>query len=137
MSMPLRTKDEVIAYLRERMPDCPVVEVSGIFPSDDDIVKYGIYVDDVNMNIREPYKLGVTYSGGVYIATDVNAILFVSFQNDPQGQEVQRVIQELAQNTVFWDGYHEVSFTRDVVIGNRSEKHTYTFELRRLDFNNT
>ena len=135
--MPLRTKDEVIAYLRERMPDCPVVEVSGIFPSDDDIVKYGIYVDDVNMNIREPYKLGVTYSGGVYIATDVNAILFVSFQNDPQGQEVQRVIQELAQNTVFWDGYHEVSFTRDVVIGNRSEKHTYTFELRRLDFNNT
>lgn len=135
--MPLRTKEEIIAYLVERVPDNPIVEVSGIFPSDDDIVKYGIYVDDVNMNIREPYRLGVTYSGGIYIATDVNVILFVSFQNDPQGLDVQSVIQELAQNTVFWNGYHEVSFTRDTVIGNRSEKHTYTFELKRLEFNNT
>ena len=137
MSMPLRTKEEVVVYLNERVPDCPIVEVSGRFPSDDDIVKYGIYVDDITMNIREPYRLGVQYGGSVYIATDVFSILYVSFQDDPQSPDTQSVIQDLAQNSLFWDGYHEVSFTRDVVIGNRSEKHFYTFELKRIEFNHT
>lgn len=135
MSMPLRTKEEVIAYLKPLVPQCPIVEINNVFPSADDIVKYGVYVDDINMNIREPYQLGVQYSASIYIATDVLVILYVSFQNDPQSPAVQEQIQALAQNTVFWDGYHEVSFTRDTVIGNRSEKHTYTFELKRLEFN--
>lgn len=136
MSLPFVTKDEVIEYLRLLAPQEPIIEVSGIYPNDDDIIPYGVYVNDIDMVAREPYQLGIQRCGSIYIATDEFNVLFVSFQNDPQARQMLEAINELAEDAEFWNGYHEVDFTMDTVFGNRSEKFTYTFTLKRLNFNN-
>ena len=136
MAVPIITKEKIVDYLRLRAPQNPIVEVSGIYPSTDDIVAYGVYIDDVTTMSREPYKLGVQYSGAIYTESDQFNILYVSFQNDPQSIQMQFAIEDMAANVNFFDGYHEVDFTRDIVIGNRSEKHTYTFDIKRIEFNN-
>jgi hypothetical protein len=113
----------------------PIVEVTGIYPAADDIVPYGIYVDDVSTVSREVNQLGVTRCGSVYTMTDQFSVLFVSTQNDPKWIYLEERIQGMAADAAFFNGYYEVTFTQDVVIGNRSEKRTYTFNLKRLNFN--
>lgn len=135
MSEPLITKEQIIEYLIARVPDCPVVEVSGVFPSDDSITKYGVYVRDIGTDTRLPYKLGVTYGGSIYTETDTFVIVYISFQNDPQAPATRTVIERMASDVNFFNGYHEVNFLRDVEIGNRSEKYTYTYNCKRLEFN--
>ena len=136
MAVPIITKEKIVDYLRLRAPQNPIVEISGIYPSTDDIVAYGVYIDDVTTMTREPYRLGIQYSGAIYTESDQFNILYVSFQNDPQSIQMQFAIEDMAANVNFFDGYHEVDFTRDIVIGNRSEKHTYTFNIKRIEFNN-
>jgi hypothetical protein len=41
----------------------------------------------------------------------------------------------MSADAAFFNGYYEVTFTQDIVIGNRSERRTYTFNLKRLNFN--
>jgi len=62
-------------------------------------------------------------------------ILFVSVQDDPKWFYIERRIQDMSADSSFFNGYFEVNFTQDIVIGNRSEKRTYTFNLKRLNFN--
>lgn len=129
-------KDRVIAYLRliaerEELP----IEVLSEYPSVDDRVSYGIYVNSINSVDRTPYKLGIQPCGSIYIVTDQLQILYVSVQNDRQAPAMIDAIQSLAGDTAFWNGYHEVDYTQDVTIGARSQIRTYTFSLKRIDFN--
>lgn len=135
MSRPIVNSIQIVEYLRLRAPQDPIIEVFDIYPVEVDNVRYGVYVDSVTMNIREPYQLGVQYGASIYTVTDVFSVLFVTFKNDPQGPDMEAAIQNMAQDSRFFDGYHEVDFTRDIVIGPRSERYTYNFEIKRLDFN--
>jgi len=135
-NIPLITKPQIIAYMKELCDNLvPIVEVSGIYPSADDIVPYGIYIDDVSTSSREVYQLGVQNCGSIYTMTDQFNILFVSIQDDPKWIFIEQRIQDMSADSAFFSGYHEVTFTQSVVIGNRSEKRTYIFNLKRLNFN--
>ena len=135
-NIPLISKTAIIAYIRQVTNTLtPIVEVSDIYPSADDIVAYGVYVDDVSTISREVNQLGTTPCGSVYTMTDQFQILVVSYQNDPQWIFVEQRIQDMGSDSDFFQGYYEVTWTQDIVIGNRSEKRTYTFNLKRLNFN--
>lgn len=135
-NVPLITKQNIIDYLKVVTDTLvPIVEVSPIYPSADDIVAYGIYVDDVSTVSRDIYQLGITKCGSIYTMTEQFQILFVSFQDDPKWIFIEDRIQKLSADSDFFSGYTSVTFTQDVVIGNRSEKRTYIFDLQRLNFN--
>ena len=137
MSRPLVDKAQVVAYLRAVAKlQTPIIEVSATYPSEDDNIAYGLYVDDVTNNARTVNQLAIQYCGSMYNADDQFNILYISFQNDPQSIVIQDAIEDLAGNVNFFDGYTSVEMSRDVTIGNRSEIHTYTFDLSRLEFNN-
>lgn len=137
MALPLITKQDVIDTLLATIPKYnPRIEVSGIYPSDDAVVAYGVYVEDPHTVDKTPYQLGVQYCGSVYSVTDELTILYVGYQNDEKSDSVLNAIQNLSSDLILMNGYHEMDFTQDTVIGNKSEKHTYTFTLRRLEFLN-
>lgn len=133
---PLISKEAIVEYMRATCNTLtPIVEVNGIYPSVDDIVAYGVYVRDCHPVSREVNINGVTPCGQIYTVTDQFEILYVSFQDDPQSIFVLGTINDLAADREFFSGYYEITYSKTEVIGNRSEKHTYTFSLKRLDFN--
>jgi len=137
VSRPLVDKAQVVAYLRAVAKlQTPIIEVSATYPSEDDNIAYGLYVDDVTNNARTINQLAIQNCGSMYDAEDQFNILYISFQNDPQSLVIQDAIEDLAGNVNFFDGYTSVEMDREVTIGNRSEIHTYTFDLTRLEFNN-
>jgi len=137
VSRPLVDKAQVVAYLRAVAKlQTPIIEVSATYPSEDDNIAYGLYVDDVTNNARTINQLAIQNCGSMYDAEDQFNILYISFQNDPQSLVIQDAIEDLAANVNFFDGYTSVEFDREVTIGDRSEIHTYTFDLTRLEFNN-
>lgn len=136
-NLPLVDKAKVVTYLKEVAKiQTPIIEVSGTFPSEDDNIAYGLYVDDVTDNGRSINQLGIQSCASMYDATDQFNILYISYQNDPQAPVILNSINNLAANVNFFDGYTSVEFDRDVTIGQRSEIHNYTFTLTRLEFNN-
>lgn len=137
MGQPLITKDTLVQYLRDRAPQDPIVEVYPDYPNDDTHIKYGVYVRDVSTMSREPYQIGVTYGGSIYTDTDSFQIVYISFQEDPQGPDMRTIIEDMAGNISLFDGYFDTTYTKTVQIGNRSEKYTYTFNSKRIEFNNT
>lgn len=133
---PLLVKQNIMDYLMVVTETLvPIVEVSGIYPAADDIVPYGIYVSDVSTKSREVNQLGTQPCGSIYTMTDDFQILFVSTQDDPKWIFIEQRIQNMSADSAFFNGYYEVTFTQDVVLGNRSEKRTYNFNLKRLNFN--
>lgn len=135
-NVPLIVKQNIIDYLKVVTETLvPIVEISGIYPAADDIVPYGIYVSDVSTRNREVYQLGTQPCGSIYTMTDDFQILFVSIQDDPKWIYIEERIQNMAADSQFFNGYFEVTFVQDVVLGNRSEKRTYTFTIKRLNFN--
>ena len=136
-NLPLVDKAKIVTYLREIAKlQTPIIEVAAIYPSEDSTIAYGIYVDDVTENSRTVNQLAVQQCGSMYNAVDEFNILYISYQNDPQSAVMLNAINNLAANVSFFDGYSSVEYNRDVTIGNRSEIHTYTFNLTRLEFNN-
>ena len=136
MSSPLVTKAEVIAYLRAVAKEQSLpVQVQDTYPSIDDNVAYGVYVNSNNALNRLPYKLGVQKCGSIYIVTDQMDIMFVSYQNDPQAPAILETIHTMISDAKFWNGYHEVAFRDAVTIGSRNQIYTYTIEPKRIDFN--
>jgi hypothetical protein len=134
-NVPLIVKQNIIDYIKVVADQLvPIVEVSGIYPSTDDIVPYGVYVDDVSTVSRETYQLGVQACGTIYTMTDQFSILFVSVQDDPKWIYIEERIQNMSADSTFFNGYFEILFTQNVVIGNKSEKRTYTFNIKRLNF---
>ena len=137
MALPLINREQVIATLLATIPKTnPRIEVSGIYPSDDAIVSYGLYVSDVSTVDKTPYQLGVQHCGSIYTVTDEVQVLYVSYQDDKHVPAITNSIQNLSSNLTLMNGYHEMDFTQDVVLGNNSEKRTYTFSLKRLEFLN-
>ena len=135
-NVPLLVKQNIIDYLMVVTETLvPIVEISGIYPAADDIVPYGIYVSDVSTRSREVNQLGTQACGSIYTMTDDFQILFVSTQDDPKWIFIEQRIQNMSADSAFFNGYYEVTFTQDVVLGNRSEKRTYNFNLKRLNFN--
>ena len=50
-NLPLVDKAKVVTYLRDVAKiQTPIIEVSNTFPSEDDNIAYGLYVDDVTDN---------------------------------------------------------------------------------------
>jgi hypothetical protein len=136
-NLPLVDKAKIVTYLREVAKiQTPIIEVSGTYPSEDSTIAYGIYCDDVTENSRSVNQLGVQSCASMYNAVDEFNILYISYQNDPQAPVILNATNNLAANVNFFDGYTSVEYNRDVTIGNRSEIHTYTFNLTRLEFNN-
>jgi len=135
MAQPLIDRDQVIAKLLTTIPKTnPRIEVSDEYPSDDAIVGYGLFVSDVSTVNKTPYKLGVQYGGSIYVATDELQILYISYQSDKYVPEVTNAIQNLSSDLTLMNGYHEMDYTQDVILGQRAEKRTYTFSLKRLEF---
>jgi hypothetical protein len=136
MSMPLVTKAAVVEYLRlvAKEQSLPV-QVQDVYPSIDDNVAYGVYVNSNNAVRRLPYKLGVQKCASIYIVSDNMDIMFVSYQNDPQAPVILEAINKLIQDAKFWNGYHEVDFSTNITIGSRNQIYTYTLDLKRIDFN--
>lgn len=133
---PLLLKETIIDYMRLVCDELtPIVEVNGIYPSTDDIVPFGVYVRDCHPVSRELNQGAITNCGKIYTVTDEFEILYVSYQDDPQSFVVLGAINDLAANTKIFDGYITVTFSKVEELGNRSEKHTYTFNMTRLDFN--
>jgi hypothetical protein len=67
-NIPLIVKQNIIDYIKVVTDTLvPIVEVSGQYPSEDTIVPYGVYVDDVSTISREVNQLGVTRCGSVNI----------------------------------------------------------------------
>ena len=136
-NLPLVNKAEIVTYLREIAKiQTPIIEVSANYPSADDNIAYGIYCDDVTENSRSVNQLAIQNCGSMYDAVDQFNILYISYQNDPQSPVILNAINNLAANVNFFDGYTSVEYNREVTIGNKSEIHTYTFNLTRLEFNN-
>jgi hypothetical protein len=136
MSMPFIKTQKIIDYLESEVKcNQPPIQVIDVFPAEDDLVSYGLYVNGINTVSRDAFQMAIQKCGSIYTVTDEFQILFVSFQNDPQADLVESVIQKLAQDVEFFDGYNQVTYTVDEEIGNRSEKSTYTFNLQRTEFN--
>lgn len=134
MSMPLIKTKKIVDYLLGELKcNKPPIQVIDVYPAEDDQVSYGIYVNGINTVSRDSFQLGIQPCGSIYTMVDEFQILFVSFQNDPQADFVESVIQKLAEDVKFFDGYHQVTYTVDDEIGNRSEKRTYTFNLERIE----
>jgi hypothetical protein len=140
MAAPLVTQQQVTAAILQVIPKSWKIEVFDDFPSDDDIVRYGIYVSDIHTIERTPYRLAVNLGGNIYVATDQVKIVYVSFQDDTHQVDVNDYISGLVDYTMtgasqqLFDGYHERDFTQELYYGVQSEKHTWTFQLKRLEF---
>lgn len=137
MSMPLISTNDIVQYLENALAgtDLPV-QVIDEYPSVEDNVPYGVYVDSVDSTSRDAFQLALQSCGSIYTVTDEFQIQFVSFQKDPQGSVVEAAIQGLSQDSLFFDGYHQVTYVRDTIqSGSRNDISTYTFNMIRLDFN--
>lgn len=135
MAIPLISKNDIINVLTNTIPTVtPRIEISDEYPSDDTIIRYGVFVDDIATTDKTPFQLGVQYGGSIYTVTDTFMVLYVGIQNDINANSITNAIQNLSSNLTLMNGYHEMDFTSDMVIGNRSTKSTYTFTLKRLEF---
>lgn len=140
MAVPLVTQDQVAEAIKQQIPKSWKIEVFTDYPSDDDIVRFGIYVSDVHTVDRNPHALAVNLGGNIYHAIDQVKIVYVSFQDDPYNIQVNGMIGGLSSYTMIghpyqlFDGYFERVYVEDLYYGVQSEKHTWTFQLTRLEF---
>jgi hypothetical protein len=140
MAIPLVNQAQFVSAIQQIIPKAWGIEVFDDFPSDDDIVRYGIYVSDIHTVSRTPYKLAVNLGGNIYIAIDQIRIVYVSYQDDEHQIDVNGYISGLVDYTMtgetyeFLDGYFQRDFAQELYYGTNSEKHTWTFQLTRLEF---
>jgi len=140
MSAPTITQDQIIQALKVSLPNAYNIPLYGEFPSDSDIVRFGIYTSEVFTVNRIPNQLGVTTGGSVYNAIDQFQIVYISFQDDSNIQSVNGIISNLVTHVVpgtsipLFDGYFERDHSTVMYYGVNSEKFTWTFNLTRLEF---
>lgn len=138
MSAPLTTKQEIYEYLYAVCSRLnPPVDVLQTYPSVSDNVAYGVYINGVNAVERTPYKLGLQPCGSIYTVTDAFYLMFVSFQNDPNGPAVTDAIQSMIEDSNLWSGYHEVDFTNSITFGAKNKIRSYVINAKRVNFNIT
>jgi hypothetical protein len=140
MALPLVTQAQIVNALMKAIPKTYRIEIFSDFPSDADIVRYGIYVSTVYPTDRSPYQLGIATGGNIYTVQDTIDIIYVSFQDDQHLEEINNIISGLVDYTLplanqqLFDGYHERDYVQSVAYGPQSEKFTWQFNLKRLEF---
>jgi len=140
INQPLVTTDDIVAVIQRDIPKLWAIPVYSDFPSNSDIVRYGIYVSDVHTVERNPHQLGIQYCASIYHAYDQFGVTYVSYQDDPYNIQVNAIIANLVialkdDGQQLFDGYFERDFDQDLSYGPQAEKHTWTFRLLRLEFN--
>ena len=140
LNAPLLTTTDLTAALRLTIPTSWNIPVYDDYPSDLDIVRFGVYVSDIHTVDRNPYKLGVTYGGDIYNAVDQFGVTYISFQDDPYNVQINAIIANLVTDEIdgipLMDGYFQRDFSQELIYGTQAERHNWTFKLTRLEFNN-
>lgn len=140
LNAPFVTTDEIVEALRLTIPQKWNIPIYPEWPSESEVVRYGIYVSDVHTVSRSVSKLGIQYCGSIYNAIDQFNVTYISFQDDPYNVDVNAIIANLATDQIdgvpLFDGYFSVTFEQDLVYGpTQAERHDWTFQLTRMEFN--
>jgi len=141
LNAPTVNTQQIIEVLQRDIPRAWSVPIYDDFPSNDEKVRYGIYVSDVHTNSRNPHQLGIQYCGAIYHAFDVFDVTYISYQDDPYNLDVNAIIANLVialkdDGQQLMEGYFERNFDQVRTYGpTQAEKHVWTFELTRLEFN--
>lgn len=138
---PYVDETEIVNVLKRDIPKNWNIPVYVDFPSDNEKVRYGIYVSDVHLDERNPHQLGIQYCASIYHAYDTFSIAYISYQDDPYNRAVNAIIGNLVtalkdDGQQLFDGYFERDFNQVRTYGpTQSEKHVWTFRLLRMEFN--
>ena len=141
LNAPTVNTTQIIDVLKRDIPRAWSVPIYDDFPSNDEKVRYGIYVSDVHTNSRNPHQLAIQYCGAIYHAFDVFDVTYISYQDDPYNLDVNAIIANLVtalkdDGQQLMEGYFERNFNQVRTYGpTQAEKHVWTFELTRLEFN--
>ena len=141
LNAPTVNTQQIIDVLKRDIPKQWNIPIYDDFPSDSEVVRYGIYVSDVHTVSRNPHQLGIQYCGAIYHAVDEFGITYISYQDDPYNTAVNAIIANLVTSVKddgeqLMDGYFERNFEQVRSYGpTQAEKHTWTFSLTRLEFN--
>jgi hypothetical protein len=132
---------EIINVLKRDIPKAWNIPVYDDYPSEADVVRYGVYVSDVHLDERNPHQLGIQYCATIYHAYDVFNITYISYQDDPYNLAINAIIANLVtavkdDGKQLFDGYFERDFDQVRTYGpTQAERHTWTFRLLRMEFN--
>lgn len=140
LNAPLITTSDIIEALRLTIPTQWNIPIYDDFPSVSDVVRFGVYVSDVHTVSRTVNQLGVAYCSNMYNAVDQFGVTYISFQDDPYNVQVNAIIANLTTDRIgnrpLFDGYFSVTFEQSLVYGpTQAERHDWTFQLTRLEFN--
>lgn len=141
LNAPTVNETQIIDVLQRDIPSDWNIPIYSDFPSDSEVVRYGIYVSDVHTVSRNPHQLGIQYCGSIYHAYDEFNITYISYQDDPYNIQVNAIIANLVtaykdDGQQLFDGYFERDFDQVRTYGpTQAEKHTWTFRLLRMEFN--
>ena len=141
LNEPTVNETQISAVLRRDIPRTWNIPIYSDFPSDSEVVRYGIYVSDVHTEHRTPHQLSIQYCGAIYHAYDEFSITYISYQDDPYNTAVNAIIANLVtalkdDGEQLFNGYFERNFDQVRTYGpTQAEKHTWTFTLTRLEFN--
>jgi len=141
LNAPTVNETQISDVLRRDIPKAWNIPIYSDFPSDSEVVRYGIYVSDVHTVSRNPHQLAIQYCGAIYHAYDEFGITYISYQDDPYNTAVNAIIANLVtavkdDGNQLFDGYFERDFEQVRSYGpTQAEKHTWTFRLLRMEFN--
>jgi len=141
LNEPTVTETQISAVLRRDIPKAWNIPIYSDFPSDSEVVRYGIYVSDVHTVSRNPHQLAIQYCGAIYHAYDEFGVTYISYQDDPYNTAVNAIIGNLVtavkdDGVQLMDGYFERDFDQVRTYGpTQAEKHTWTFRMLRMEFN--
>jgi hypothetical protein len=141
LNEPTVTETQISAVLKRDIPKAWNIPIYSDFPSDSEVVRYGVYVSDVHTVSRNPHQLGIQYCGAIYHAVDEFNVTYISYQDDPYNTAINAIIANLVtaiktDGQQLMDGYFERDFDQVRTFGpTQAEKHTWTFSLTRLEFN--
>jgi len=138
---PTVNTQQIIEVLKRDIPKAWNIPIYDDYPSESDVVRYGVYVSDVHTVSRNPYQLGIQYCASIYHAFDEFNITYISFQDDPYNIQINAIIANLVtaikdDGKQLFDGYFERDFDQVRTYGpTQAERHTWTFRLLRMEFN--
>jgi hypothetical protein len=138
---PTVNQQQIIDVLKRDLPKAWNIPVYEDFPSDNEKVRYGVYVSDVHTDHRNPHQLAVQYCGTIYHAYDEFMVTYISYQDDPYNVQVNAIIANLVvavkdDGQQLFDGYFQRDFDQVRTYGpTQAEKHVWTFSLLRMEFN--
>lgn len=141
LNEPTVTETQISTVLKRDIPKAWNIPIYSDFPSDSEVVRYGVYVSDVHTVSRNPHQLGIQYCGAIYHAVDEFNVTYISYQDDPYNTAINAIIANLVtaiknDGVQLMDGYFERNFEQVRSYGpTQAEKHTWTFSLTRLEFN--